>query len=436
MDSGMPDNCSNNNNSSLDLKMNPWRTLDNRKIYSNNWITVEEDQVITPSGQPGIYGKVCPKGKAIGVVALDNSANIYLVGQFRYMLNEYSWEIPEGASNPGEEPLETARRELKEETGLTAQSWEFLIRLHTSNSFTDEEAFIFIARDLEQFDPEPDDDECIEIKKIPFKSALDMVLKGEITDAMSVAAILKIAYLGLDSKRVDVLYEDEYCIAVNKPSALLVHRTNMSRDKDFLLQRVRDQIKMKIDPIHRLDRPTSGIVLFSKKTETLPVFFKLFEKRQIQKTYIAVVRGFTDDKGLIDYPLKNKNKNNVAQSAITEYETLARVEMNIPVEPYDSSRYSLVKINLYTGRTHQIRRHFKHLFHPLIGDSTYGDMKHNKMFKEKLHCSRLLLHACRLEFKHPITNENICITSDLDDEFNMILQKLGFELNDKFKKCF
>ena len=413
----------------LDLNSNPWKTLDTRDIYSNDWIDVKEDKVLTPSGKPGIYGKVLPKGKAVGIVAIDNDSNIYLVGQFRYMLNEYSWEIPEGASNSGEEPIQTARRELMEETGLVAKNWQFLIRLHTSNSFTDEEAFIFIARDLEQFEPNPDDNECIEIKKIPFKAALDMVLKGDITDAMSVAAILKTAHLELYSKRIEILYEDDFCIAVNKPSGLLVHRSSMSRDNDFLLQMVRDQIKMKVDPLHRLDRPTSGIVLFSKNREELASFFSLFESRTIKKEYLAIVRGYTDDKGIIDYPLKNKLKNNVSQDAVTEYETLERVELNIPVEPYDTSRYSLVKITLQTGRTHQIRRHFKHIFHPLIGDSTYGDMKHNKMFKNSLHCSRLLLHAYNLNFKHPISNENIQIFADLDEEFYSILSKLGFDFN-------
>jgi len=410
----------------LELKTNnPWRKLSSRKIYANAWITLEEDQVLTPCGTHGVYGKVMPKGKAVGIVALDDNGNIYLVGQFRYMLDEYSWEIPEGASNLDETPLDTAKRELKEETGLIAEEWTFLMRLHTSNSFTDEEAFIFLARNLIQSTPEPDDEECLEIKRIPFRNALEMVLRGEITDAMSVAAIFKCSLLKLDSKRLEILYQDDFCIAVNKPPGILVHRNSSTRDSEFLLQLLRDQINCKVQPVHRLDRPTSGIVLFTKKPEATTLFSNLFSQRNIKKVYLAVVRGYTDDNGIIDYPLDNKSKQGVEQSAFTEFKTLVRTELKIPMKPHDSIRYSLVRVLIKTGRTHQIRRHFKHIRHPLIGDTTYGDRHHNKLFREVFLCSRLLLHAAEMEFSHPFLNEKIVIKADLDQEFKKILKSLN-----------
>ena len=406
----------------------PWTHISTRPIYSNEWITVEEDQVLTPSGEPGIYGKVRPKGKAVGIIALDNYGNIFLVGQFRYMLDEYSWEIPEGASNPGEEPLETGKRELKEETGLEAGEWKLLMRLHTSNSFTDEEAFIFLARNLTQHFPEPDDNECIEIKKIPFRNALEMVLKGKITDAMSVAAILKCSILKLDSKRVEVLYEDEFCIAVNKPAGLMVHKNSSSRDPEFLLQLVRNQINTKVYPLHRLDRPTSGIMLFAKNSEYAKKFSKLFSTRKIKNIYYTVVRGYTQDFGTIDYPLKNSSKQDITQDALTDYETVARTELDIPLPPYKTVRYSLLKVIIKTGRTHQIRRHFAHLRHPVIGDTSYGDRHHNRLFREQFHCSRLLLHASEIEFTHPYLKKTINIQAPLDDEFRKITDLLKLKI--------
>jgi tRNA pseudouridine65 synthase len=415
-----------------DKDKNPWTCLETRLVYSNNWITVEEDQVLTPSGTPGIYGKVKPRGKAVGVVALDDTGNIYLVGQYRYMLDEYSWEIPEGASNPGEDPLDTAKRELKEETGLEAGEWKFLMRLHTSNSFTDEEAFIFIARNLSQKTPEPDDNECIEVKKIPFRNALNMVIKGEITDAMSVCAILKCSALKLDSKRVEIIYEDDCCVAVNKPPGLMVHKNSSSRDTEFLLQILRNQINTMVYPLHRLDRPTSGIVLFTKDSDLTGVFSELFSNRKIKKTYYAVVRGYTDDCGIIDSPLKHTSKLDCMQDAVTEYETIARTELDIPLPPYSTVRYSMLKIVIKTGRTHQIRRHFAHLRHPVIGDTTYGDRHHNRLFRDKLHCSRLLLHAAELEFRHPVSGQMIKIQAPLCEEFSKILDLLNF--NNPFQK--
>lgn len=170
---------------------NPWKTLSSRNIYSNEWIQSREDQVITPGGSNGIYGVVSFNNLAIGIIPLDKDLNTYLVGQYRYPLDLYSWEIPMGGGPKNDAPLASAKRELQEETGLTASSWEEIMTIHTSNSVTDETGYIFIARGLEQGQATPDDTEDLKVKKLPFEEAYQMVMNGEITDAISVAGILK-----------------------------------------------------------------------------------------------------------------------------------------------------------------------------------------------------------------------------------------------------
>lgn len=174
---------------------NPWTTLSEQLVYENSWIRVDEHQVINPSGGKGIYGKVSFKGLAVGILPIDENGNTWLVGQYRYTLNEYSWEIPMGAV-PTEETYEAgALRELKEETGLIASHLELLCKIHTSNSVTDEVGMVYIATGLEQGETEFDDTEDIKVKKMPFEAALKMVMDGEITDSLSVASILKYARL-------------------------------------------------------------------------------------------------------------------------------------------------------------------------------------------------------------------------------------------------
>ncbi len=162
-------------------------------IYDNAWIRVDEDQVIRPNHTPGIYGRVHFKNKAIGIIPIDEHLNTWLVGQYRYTLDAYSWEIPMGGGPWQEDVLTAARRELQEETGLTAQVWEPLLRIHTSNSVTDEEGFVFVAKELTEGETDFDDTEVIKLKKLPFREALEMVLSGQITDALSMAGILKLA---------------------------------------------------------------------------------------------------------------------------------------------------------------------------------------------------------------------------------------------------
>jgi 8-oxo-dGTP pyrophosphatase MutT (NUDIX family) len=175
---------------------NPWTTLSGEDKYENRWIKVTEYQVINPGGGRGIYGKVHFKNTAIGIVPVDEELNTWLVGQFRYTLNEWSWEIPEGGGPPGEPALLSAQRELKEETGLTASRWKQIVKLHTSNSVTDEVGYIFLAEGLEQGDSQLEDTEAdLKVWKLPLKEALQMVTEGKITDGLSVMGLLMTARL-------------------------------------------------------------------------------------------------------------------------------------------------------------------------------------------------------------------------------------------------
>jgi 8-oxo-dGTP pyrophosphatase MutT (NUDIX family) len=175
-------------------KENPWKTLTTEDIYENPWIKIEHHEVINPAGGKGIYGKVHFKNKAIGVVAIDEHRNTWLVGQYRYPLNQWSWEIPEGGGPISTDPLESAKRELKEETGLTAKKWTKLLSSHLSNSVSDEEGFIFLAEELTHGEAELEETEAdMKVWKLPFQKALDMVLKGEITDSLSVIGLLAVA---------------------------------------------------------------------------------------------------------------------------------------------------------------------------------------------------------------------------------------------------
>ncbi|MBN8877312.1 MAG: NUDIX hydrolase [Sphingobacteriales bacterium] len=171
---------------------NPWQVLAARQMYDNNWIQVTEYDVINPNGGKGIYGKVHFKNIAIGVVVLDEQMNTYLVGQFRFPLGEYSWEIPEGGGSLNIDPLDSAKRELLEETGLVANNWQLILKMHLSNSVSDEYALLYLARGLEQHAPMPEETEQLVVKKIPLEEAWQMVQQSRITDSMSVAAIQQV----------------------------------------------------------------------------------------------------------------------------------------------------------------------------------------------------------------------------------------------------
>jgi 8-oxo-dGTP pyrophosphatase MutT (NUDIX family) len=170
---------------------NPWVTLSTREVYNNPWIRVREDQVLNPKGGRGIYGVVSFKNIAIGIIPLDADGNTWLVGQYRYSLNEYSWEIPMGGGKIGVPVLESAQRELKEETGFTAARWTNIMKIHTSNSVTDEAGYVLLAEELTAGETEMEETEELAVRKLPLREAYEMVMRGEITDGISVAGLLK-----------------------------------------------------------------------------------------------------------------------------------------------------------------------------------------------------------------------------------------------------
>jgi ADP-ribose pyrophosphatase YjhB (NUDIX family) len=184
----------------METQLNPWKVLNSSLKYDNNWIKVTEYDVINPSGGKGIYGKVHFKNIAIGIVAIDENMNIYLVGQYRFTIDQYSWEIPEGGCIIGTDPLESAKRELLEETGLKANDWTLLMNMHISNCVSDEYSYTYIARGLEQHTPMPEETEQLITMKVSLEEALQMIEKGEITDSMSVAALQKVKLMQLQGK--------------------------------------------------------------------------------------------------------------------------------------------------------------------------------------------------------------------------------------------
>ncbi len=224
---------------------------------------------------------------------------------------------------------------------------------------------------------------------------------------------------------LEILYQDEYLIAINKPPGLLVHRTKLANDAViFALQILRNQIGQHVYPIHRLDRKTSGVLLFALSEEIHKIMQKAFAERFITKTYLAIVRGFTEDEGVIDYPIIKEN--GIKQEAITKYRTLGRSEIDLPFGKHNTSRYSLLEIKPITGRKHQIRKHMAHILHPIIADRPNGCNKQNKLFKEKFRLMTMMLHALELEFPHPISGKHVRISADLEDEFKRMIKELKF----------
>ncbi len=186
---------------STDLDKNPWQTLSIEERYDNPWINITHREVLNPAGGPGIYGLVHFKNVAVGVLPLDKDYNTWIVGQYRYTLEEYSWEIPEGGAPLGEDPLDAAKRELKEETGIEATKWTQILELNTSNSVTDEYGVAYIAQDLQFGESEPEDTEDLIVKKIPFSELYQMVMDGKVKDALSMVAVLKAKAL-IDSNMI------------------------------------------------------------------------------------------------------------------------------------------------------------------------------------------------------------------------------------------
>lgn len=235
---------------------------------------------------------------------------------------------------------------------------------------------------------------------------------------------------------LDILYRDDSLIAINKPAGMLVHRSWLDKHESvFAMQTLRDQIGQHVFPVHRLDRPTSGVLLFALNAETARIVSEQFEQHQVQKSYLAVVRGYLSGEDRIDYPLKVQldkiadkfSQEKAPQEAITDYQGLATVEMPYPAGKFSSARYSLVQLFPKTGRKHQLRRHLKHLFHPIMGDTNYGDLHQNRALTTHTGCDRLFLHANQLSITHPHKLQKITINAPLDSQWQRLFSQFGWE---------
>lgn len=231
---------------------------------------------------------------------------------------------------------------------------------------------------------------------------------------------------------IPVLYEDEHFVAVNKPQGLLVHRNARDRrDKVFLVQLIRDQIGARIFPVHRLDRATSGVLLFARHPEAARHLARSFAFKQVTKRYAAVVRGFTPESGVIDMPLTRdayvKSEDDALVAAITRYERLATIELPYPVRPFPTARYSLLCVTPVTGRSQQIRRHLRHLSHPVIGDKKRGDTHHNRLFRTRFDAGRMFLAATELHWRHPFSGAEMNTIAPLTGAFRRVVLRFGWE---------
>lgn len=224
---------------------------------------------------------------------------------------------------------------------------------------------------------------------------------------------------------LEIIYQDEYLIAINKPHGLLVHRSRIAGDaKEFALQMLRDQVGQHVNPVHRLDRKTGGVLLFAFDKETEIAMQKQFQEAEVDKHYLAIVRGFTPPQMDIDYALTKDN--GTVQDAFTSFKTLQQAELAITIGKFPTSRYSLVEANPKTGRMHQLRKHFAHIFHPIIGDRPHGCNKQNRYFTDELQMNTMLLHASRLKFIHPVTKVEVEITAKLQPEFMRMMDFMHF----------
>lgn len=225
---------------------------------------------------------------------------------------------------------------------------------------------------------------------------------------------------------LNIIYKDEYLIAINKPPGLLVHRSPIAKyATEFAVQSLRDQIGQLVFPVHRLDRKTSGVLLFALTTRVNSKMQQLFSERKIVKKYHAIVRGYSPKEERITYALVNEK--GTAQDAVTDLKTLEQFEINIPFGKHTTSRYSYVELVPETGRFHQLRKHTAHIFHPIIGDRPHGCNKQNRLWKEKWSMTRMLLHASELLFDHPILNKEILINANFDKTFLVVLEMLRKE---------
>lgn len=233
-------------------------------------------------------------------------------------------------------------------------------------------------------------------------------------------------------RHVDIIFRDCGLIAVNKPAGIPVHGSRKLEGQPLtLLSIVRNLENKPIHAIHRLDRPVSGVNLFTTDRDLLVSMSRQFEQRLVGKTYLAVVRGWPEQEGVISHPVlpprDERKTGSVAREAVTRFERLATVETPFPVAPYSTSRYSLLALYPETGRRHQLRLHMKHISHHLIGDTSYGRGEHNRLFREQFKCRRLLLHSRSLEFHHPATGHPVTIRAPLDESFSRVIKTFSWE---------
>lgn len=238
-------------------------------------------------------------------------------------------------------------------------------------------------------------------------------------------------------ERLEILYQDGYLVAINKPSGLLVHKSPIDKHETrFALQEVRNQIGQYVYPIHRLDKPTSGVLLFALDKQFAKAMSELFREHHVQKEYVAIVRGYIDKKGCINHPLKQmldtkaqkiEGITKEEQEAQTEYEGLETIELPYSVSRYATVRYSLVKLMPKTGRKHQLRRHMKHIHHHIIGDTKHGRGEHNTLFRGTFDSHRLLLHAYKITFRHPHTHRTVEISASFDETFKSLFKRFEWK---------
>lgn len=226
---------------------------------------------------------------------------------------------------------------------------------------------------------------------------------------------------------LEIVYQDDHLIAINKPHGLLVHRSSIASDaKEFALQLLRDQVGRHVSPVHRLDRKTGGLLLFAFEKEVEIAMQQKFQNGEVKKKYLAVLRGHAPDQLDIDYPLAKEN--GTIQEAFTSFVTLGRAELDVAFGKHPTSRYSLVEASPTTGRMHQLRKHFAHIFYPIIGDRKHGCNKQNKFFLEQWEMTTMLLHASELAFEHPVTGSSVLIKAEIQNEFRRMTTLMGWEI--------
>ncbi len=238
----------------------------------------------------------------------------------------------------------------------------------------------------------------------------------------------------LSNPALPIVYRDDWLIAIHKHAGLLVHRSALDRHETrFALQMLRDQIGQPVYPVHRLDKGTSGVLLFALDREVSRALNSQFERGEVTKTYLAIVRGHPPEAGEIDHPLARIADEHAgivasaaAQPALTRYRRLATVELPHDVDRYPTSRYALLELQPLTGRWHQLRRHLKHISHPIIGDATHGKGRHNRLFQDLFGCQRLLLAATEMQLKHPVNGQVLRLQAGLAEDFAAVIRRLGW----------